>query len=138
MSDFMKRIDSLFIGRKTYELTLNMEGGTGFSHLKEYVFSNSIDQVRKGSILINGNIKGKIIEIKNQPGKDIWLFGGAELTSSLMNLALVDEVWLSIHPIILGGGKPLFKNIKSRIQLKLIDTKTYSTGLVSCHYLIHH
>ena len=73
-------------------------------------------------------------KIKNQKGKDIWLFGGASLTTSLMNLKLVDELSLAVHPILLGGGKPLFNNIEDRIKLTLVDTKTYSTGLVSLTY----
>ena len=67
-------------------------------------------------------------------GKDIWLFGGASLTSALMNLHLVDEVWLSVHPIILGAGKPLFQGIQERIHLKLVEEKTYGSGLVSLWY----
>jgi dihydrofolate reductase len=58
------------------------------------------------------------------------------LTTSLMNLGLVDELSLAVHPILLGGGKPLFNNIKDRIKLGLVDTKTYSTGLISLTYSI--
>ncbi|MBD0333597.1 MAG: dihydrofolate reductase family protein, partial [Chitinophagaceae bacterium] len=67
-------------------------------------------------------------------GKDIWLFGGASLTTSLMNLGLVDELSLAVYPILLGSGKPLFHNIKDRTNLMLVDTKTYSTGLISLTY----
>ena len=75
-------------------------------------------------------------KIKNQKGKDIWLFGGASLTTSLMNLRLVEELSLAVHPILLVSGKSLFNNIEDRIKLTLIDTKTYSTGLVSLTYNI--
>ena len=137
MSDFLKRVDSTFVGRKTYELSLTMEGGdAGFPQLKEYVFSRTLDSVKKGSVLIKENMKERVEEIKNENGKDIWLFGGASLTTSLMNLGLVDEVWLAIHPIILGAGKPLFNDIKGRVKLKLLDTQTYNTGLVSVVYEI--
>jgi dihydrofolate reductase len=84
--------------------------------------------------LIKGNIEAQVRKIKNQPGKNIWLFGGAELTNTLMNLGLVDEVWLSIHPILLGSGKPLFRHLKERKWLTLIDSKVYGTGLVSLKY----
>jgi dihydrofolate reductase len=135
MSDFLKRVDSTFVGRKTYEMSLGMEGGNaGFPQLKEYVFSTTLDSVKKGSILIKSDIKEHIEKIKQESGKDIWLFGGASLTASLMNMGLVDEVWVAIHPIILGAGKPLFKDIKGRVKLKLLDTKTYDTGLVSVVY----
>ena len=138
MSDFFKRIDSMFIGRKSYELTLQMGDNAmpGFPKLQEYVFSTTLDTVKPGVVLIKGNIQEEVERIKNEPGKDIWLFGGASLTSALLNLGLVDELSLAVHPIILGSGKPLFSDIKNRISLKLTDTKTYSSGLVSLTYVL--
>jgi dihydrofolate reductase len=61
-----------------------------------------------------------------------------DLTTSLINLGLVDELSLALHPIVLGQGTPLFRDIKNRIRLNLVDTKTYSTGLVTLTYLIAH
>ena len=137
LSDFFKRVDTVFIGRKTYEMTLEMEGGpAGFPKFKEYIFSTTLDKVKEGATLIKGDIKTEVERIKNEKGKDIWLFGGASLTTSLMNLGLVDELSLAVHPILLGGGKPLFNNIKDRIKLTLVNTKTYSTGLVSLTYTL--
>jgi dihydrofolate reductase len=138
MSAFYKRIDSLFIGRKSYDLTLSMgdEAMPGFPKLTEYVFSTTLKEVKPGAILINGDIEAEVSRLKNEPGKDIWLFGGADLTASLLNLGLIDEIGLAVHPIILGSGKPLFSNIKGRIPLKLIDTKTYSSGLVYLTYTL--
>lgn len=136
MADFFKRIDSLFIGRKSYELTLSMgdEAMPGFPALKEYVFSNTLTEVRPGEILVRGDIEKEVKRIKQEPGKDIWLFGGANLTSTLLNLDLVDEIGVAVHPIILGSGKPLFQDIPRRVELELQDTKTYSSGLVSLTY----
>ena len=136
MTEFYKRIDSLFIGRRSYELLLTMGDDTmpGFPKLKEYVFSTTMKDAKPGVIIINDDIKKNVEKIKHEPGKDIWLFGGASLTSSLLNLDLVDEMSLAIHPIILGSGKPLFSDIKKRIPLDLIDTKTYSSGLVIMVY----
>ena len=135
LSDFFKRVDTIFAGRKTYEMSLGMEGGgAGFPKFKEYIFSTTLDKVKDGATLINGDIKTQVQEIKKEKGKDIWLFGGAGLTTSLLNLGLVDELSLAVHPILLGGGKPLFNNIKDRIKLTLVDTKTFSTGLVSLTY----
>lgn len=135
LSDFFKRIDTVFVGRKTYEMSLGMKGGgSGFPKMTTYVFSNTLEKVKKGALLVKGNAEEEVKKIKAAPGKDIWLFGGANLTSYLMNLHLVDEVWLSIHPIILGGGKPLFQHTRERIKLRLIESKTYDTGLVSVIY----
>lgn len=138
MSDFFKQIDSLFIGRKSYELMLKMADDAipGLPKLKEYVFSTQLDQVKPGAVLIKGNVKHEVEKIKSEAGKDIWLFGGASLTSALLNLGLVDQMNLAVHPLILGSGKPLFSNIQNKLALELIDTKTYSSGLVNLSYAI--
>jgi dihydrofolate reductase len=138
MTDFFKRVDAIFIGRKSYELTLSMgeDAMPGFPKLTEYVFSTTLQQVKPGAILIRGDIEAAVKRIKNEPGKDIWLFGGAGLTTALLNLGLIDEVSLAVHPIILGAGKPLFSNIQNRVPLTLADTKTYSSGLVSLTYTL--
>lgn len=138
MSDFFKRVDAVFMGRKSYELAeqMNAEGNDipGMPKMEEYIFSNTLTKVKEGATIVSGDIEKEVKAIKQQEGKDIWLFGGAELTSVLMNMGLVDELWLSVHPILLGSGKPLFTGIKNRIHLKLIESKTYDTGLVSVKY----
>ncbi len=138
MSDFYKRVDSLFLGRKSYELTLSMgeEAMADFPKLTQYVFSTTLTEVKPGAILINENIEAEVRRIKNETGKDIWLFGGAMLTASLLNLGLIDEIGLAVHPIILGSGKPLFSNLQNRVPLTLTDTKTYSSGLVYLTYSV--
>ena len=137
MTEFFKRVDSVFYGRKSYELALSV-GDVELPHprLKEYVFSTTLRTVRAGATLINGDIESRVQRIKSEPGKDIWLFGGASLTTSLLNLGLVDEIIMAVHPIILGSGKPLFKNIHNKIGLTLINSKVYTTGLVSLAYSI--
>lgn len=137
LADFFKRVDTIFVGRKTYELSLGMEGGgAGFPKFKEYIFSTTLDKVKNEATLIKDNIKNEVEKVKKDKGKDIWLFGGAGLATSLMNLGLVDELSLAVHPILLGGGTALFNNIKDRIKLTLVYSKTYSTGLVSLTYNI--
>jgi dihydrofolate reductase len=138
MSDFFKRIDAVFMGRKSYELTqaVKDELPPGFPQLKEYIFSNTLDIVKNGAVLLKGDIKTKVEEIKNSEGKNIWLFGGAGIISELMNLELVDELTLAVHPVIIGGGTPLFKNINQRTWLNLTDTKTYPSGLLMLTYTL--
>jgi dihydrofolate reductase len=136
MTAFFQRIDALFIGRKSYELMLSMgdEAVPGMPKMQEYVFSNTLSSVKEGAILVNGDLPTEIEKIKNQAGKDIWLFGGADLTTSLMNLGLVDEIILAVHPILLGAGKPLFQNLPSRQPLKLISSQAYPSGLMMLSY----
>ena len=88
-------------------------------------------------MLIKGNIKTEVEKIKKKKGKDIWLFGGAELISLLMNLELVDEIILAVHPVILGSGKALFNEIKERTWLTLTDHKIYPNGLVFLTYSVN-
>jgi len=139
MSAFFKRIDSTFMGRKSYELVLSMESEAppGFPKMKEFVFSNTLDKAKEGVVIVNGDIKKKVVKIKKEKGKDIWLFGGAELISSLMDLQLVDEIILAVHPVILGSGKALFKDIQERTWLTLTDHKVYPNGLVLLTYTVN-
>lgn len=138
MSEFFNRIDSLFIGRKSYELAQTMGDAAmpGFPKLREYVFSTTLNEVKPGAVLVKQDIEATVRQIKDEPGKDIWLFGGASLTASLLKFGLVDEMILALHPIILGGGKLLFSNIDKRIPLTLTGSKTYSSGLVMLTYTI--
>ncbi len=142
MSEFFSRIDSVFYGRKSYEMMESAappEAGADFPalpKLKEYVFSKTLDKVRPGAVLISGDIQKEVNRIKNEPGKDIWLFGGASLTSSMLEFHLVDEISLAVHPIILGSGKPLFTGIHDRMPVNLIESKPYSSGLVMLTYSV--
>ncbi len=116
MDDFMSKIDSIFFGRKSFELM----GPSAFSEKELFVFSNSLQKADGENVhLVTGNIISQVKEIKNKPGKDIWLYGGASLTTTFINEELVDEMWLGIVPIILGKGKPLFSDIRQRTHFNL-------------------
>lgn len=133
MSDFMKRIDAIFFGRKSYEMMMKVsvpDGGNPWGGIKSYVFSSTWKKSTGDFELVTGDVESKVKELKSLPGKDIWLFGGAVLTSSLLNAGLVDELGMAVHPILLGKGKPLFSGLKHRIGTKLVESKTYDTGLV--------
>jgi dihydrofolate reductase len=142
LNEFFAQIDSLFIGRKSYELAQeyaknnNGEIVPGMPSVTEYVFSNTLKNVKEGAILVKGDVITEVKNIKQQPGKNIWLYGGAILTDVLMKAGLVDELWLSVHPILLGKGKLLFREHDHRRELTLLESKTYDTGLVSLKYSI--
>ena len=135
MTDFLDRIDTIFFGRKSYE-QLVREMPDAFSDKKKIVFSKTLVNDNGNPKIISDNVEREVIEILNKTGRDIWLFGGANLTTTMLNLNLVDELMISIHPLILGSGKPLFLNIENRKKLKLMDTKSFSTGLVQLYYEI--
>ena len=136
MKDFMKGIDAIFYGRKCYEMMMGFDHGgpNPYAKMKHYVFSNTLTKAYEGTELISGDIVKQVMDIKNQPGKDIWLFGGAEITTTFINQNLVDEMGLAVHPILLGAGKLLFNNIESRKPFKLKSSKEYSSGLVMLTY----
>lgn len=132
MTEFLNRVDAVFFGRKSYELVCPM-GPNAYPDLDRYVFSRTLKSAQ-GATIISGDIREIVERIKRKKGKDIWLFGGANLANSLLALNLVDEALLSIHPVVLGGGKALFEDSGRRVRLKLVDTRTYSTGLVQLFY----
>jgi dihydrofolate reductase len=137
LAEQWKKIDAMFYGSKTYEAVLqnsSKKENNPFAHMKHYVFSNSLSKVKKGFILVKGDTGEQVMKIKNEPGKDIAVFGGAKFACSLINLKLIDELMLAICPIILGSGKPFFINIKEKNHFTLEKCKTYSSGLVSLTY----
>jgi dihydrofolate reductase len=97
------------------------------------VLSKTLDKVAWKTTRIVQDIE-EIRKMKQQPGKDMLTFGGATLVSSLMNLGLIDELRLMVNPLILGGGKALFKDVKERHGLKLIQAKPLKSGKVSLIY----
>lgn len=131
-SEMMKRYDTYLLGRKTYELTKGM--GPSFGKSKLYVFSNTLTEVEKPSVLIKGDIKQKVLDIRNEGGKDIALFGGGELLTSLLNLDLVDEISMAVIPVLLGSGIPMIRELNKRVALALTDTKKYSNGTIQLTY----
>jgi dihydrofolate reductase len=133
MSAFMKRIDTIFLGRKSYEQLISSDKNP-FPDKKKFIFSSTLINAGKNFQIISGDLKKEVEAIKNRNGKDVWLFGGAALTESMINEELVDELQLAVHPILLGCGKQLFGNLRERIQLELMDVKTYSSGLVQLMY----
>ena len=97
------------------------------------VFSKTLDQVGWNSRLVRGNIAGEVSELKAQAGQDLTV-GGAELAASFMQLGLIDEFWLYVRPVILGSGKPMFRPLRDKINLQLVETRTFRPGVVLLRY----
>ncbi len=144
-NDFLNQIDTILYGRKSYDLwgqyTPEIEDTNTekemweLVHSKEkYVFSRTQKGIDNKVIFINENIPSEVKKLKDKPGKDIWLYGGASLITTFIDLGLVDEFRLSVHPVILGEGRPLFIDLKQRLNLKLINTRTFSSGVVQLIY----
>jgi dihydrofolate reductase len=133
MDDFLSGIDVIFMGRKSYE----MAGEFMVPEKTTYVFSNKLKQVRGKNVkLLTGDVMKEVEVIRKQKGKDIWLWGGANLTTTFINHNLIDEMWLGVVPVVLGKGKPLFQNVEQRKQYTIssadkIKDKTHKAGYVS-------
>jgi dihydrofolate reductase len=97
------------------------------------VLSKTLDKVTWKTTRIVRDVE-EIRKMKQQPGKDMHVVGGATLVSSLTNLGVIDELQLMVNPLILGGGKALFKDVKERHALKLVGTKPLKSGKVSLTY----
>ena len=142
--DFLSSIDTIFYGRVSYEMWKNYQPPTTASasekalfsdiHRKEkYVFSNTPNN-NEPVKYISDDIFEQVTEIKKLPGKDIWLYGGAKLIKSFVDLNLIDNYRIAIHPTVLGSGKPLFENLQKRINLVLKEVNRFSSGVVQVVY----
>jgi dihydrofolate reductase len=143
--DFLHQIDTILYGRKSYELwgqftpesdvTETEKNLWDLVHSKQkYVFSRTQKGIDDKAIFINDEILEEVNKLKDKPGKDIWLYGGASLITTFIKLGLVDEFRLSVHPVVLGEGKPLFMDIQERLNLKLVHTRPFSSGVVQLIY----
>lgn len=136
MSAFMKTVDTIFMGRKSYELMNSLSATNPFAHLTTYVFSSTLTSVGPNTKIVKGVIEKEAAAIKRQPGNDIWLFGGAQLITAFLNAGLVDQLLLAVHPLLLGSGKRLFQDVRTRVPLELVGTTEYPSGLVQMLYRI--
>jgi len=147
-ADLLDSADVVLYGSTTYQLmqywqTLvkNPSGeksmddfAVAIDKIPKIVFSNKLKNTDWDSAkLANQPIEEMVKELKQQSGKDI-LVGSRSLIIQLMKLNLIDEYQLCVHPVVAGGGLPLFGNINDRTILKLIKTKTFSDGAVILYY----
>ena len=131
---FMERCDALLMGRKSYEAMLKYDpSGTPGKH--KYVFSRTLSGAQPETEFLQGDLAGHVRRIQRAQGKAIWLYGGGEVIEQCLAAGLVDELCLSIHPVLLGGGRPLFGHMP-RAGLRLLDSTTYDTGLVQVTYAV--
>jgi dihydrofolate reductase len=140
MGDFWQKIDTLVMGRKTYEVGLKLGGGKNpYNGIKSYVFSRSLEPGRSADVEIVGTDAVEFVrKLKDQEGKEICVMGGGEFAKTLFEADLIDEVSFNIHPVLLGQGIPLFHEMNRQINLELIDGKTLKNGCVVVTYRVKH
>jgi dihydrofolate reductase len=142
--------DTLLFGRITYELMANYwpteEGmrdnplvARMMNSLPKVVFSRTLERADwSNTRLIHGDAAQEVKRLKQMSGKDIVIFGSADLAADLIDLDLIDEFRIFINPVVLGDGHPLFKRLKTPLRLQLIDSKVFNNGLVLLVYQPDH
>ena len=133
-SNFIRNIDTVIMGRKTYEKVISF--GVEFPHKdkKCYVLSRIKNGMDENIEYYSGNLEKLIASLKKKEGNNIFVDGGAEVANELIKIKMIDEFVISILPIFLGSGIKLFKDGRPEQRLKLIDSRRFSTGLVQVRY----
>jgi dihydrofolate reductase len=142
----LNSVDTLLFGRMTYNLmasywptqaaiTNDPIVADKMNTLPKIVFSKTLIGVNwQNTKLIKDNFVDEVLKLKERPGKGMIIFGSSDLAVTFMKHGLIDEYRIMVNPVVLGGGKPLFKGIKNKISLKLLGTKTFSSGNVLLYY----
>jgi dihydrofolate reductase len=151
MREFFASIDTMLMGRKTYDFALShspkrkpkrkpnkpQSKTAAKARTRTYVFSRTLTAGADDSVEIVSVEAGAFVrKLKSEAGKDIWLMGGGELARSLFAEKLVDEIGLNIHPVLLGAGIPLFPDIGQQLDLELLACKAHDNGCVQVSYRV--
>ena len=144
--DQLNSVDVLLFGRVTYEgmasywptpaaVLDDPVVAAKMNQMSKIVFSKTLKTVEwQNTRLVKENIVEEISNLKKQPGKDLIIFGSSNLAVSFMRHGLLDELRIMVNPVVLGSGKPLFQGLNDRHKLKLLKTKTFSSGNVLLYY----
>ena len=102
--------------------------------MKKIVFSRTLKKAEGNVTIVSGDIEYEVRKLKQQPGKDMQFIAGPGLVSTFARLGLIDEYRLMVVPVVLGGGKPLFKGLNEKLNLRLVSTRAFASGLLLLHY----
>jgi dihydrofolate reductase len=132
---YWKTIDTVLMGRKTYEAALRAGQSGGYPGVRNYVFSRTLKPGTDNALtIVNQDATEFVRRLKEEPGKGICLMGGGELARPLFEAGLIDEVGVNIHPVLLGNGIPLFHPISREVKLRLKEHRILKNG---CVYLLY-
>jgi dihydrofolate reductase len=138
MADYWKTIDTVLMGRKTYEFAARHGMQDGYPGMKNYVFSRTLPEAAGGVTIVRDDVVDFLRRLKAQGGKDICLMGGGELARPLFEAGLIDELGFNIHPVLLGSGIPLYHPMRRQIDLELTECRPFKNGCVYVCYRVKH
>jgi dihydrofolate reductase len=140
MAEFFASVDVAVMGRKTFERMLELSPESPlFPGMKHYVFSRTLDSTPYKQVeIVRGDAPGWASRVRAHYGKHIWLVGGGSLVQEFLQYKLVNEIALAIHPRLLGKGVPLFISPYPEMELELVSSKPYPTGLLQATYRVRH
>lgn len=140
MGAFFRSIDTILWGRKTYDVALAFTGGKGVgsgSRVKNYVFSRRPPKSHTPDVeFVREPIKRFSKRLREAPGRDVWIMGGAGLIGSLLDAGEIDEFIVHVIPTFIGEGIPLVAPRHRSVPLRLLSTKRFSDGVVRLHYAV--
>jgi dihydrofolate reductase len=126
---FTKKIDTLIMGRHTYELVSGQESGSGFEEMETIVVSSTLVAGEHPDVtVVASEVEAFVTDLKGRDGKDIWLFGGGVLFRSLLEAGLVDRVEVGVIPVLLGEGIPLLPGLRGLAPLRLHSVEEMPTS----------
>jgi dihydrofolate reductase len=129
-SDFMKTIDTTLMGHSTYKVVLSLGMSFPYPDKTNYVFSHTERPATEYVQFVTRNATGFVKQLKQETGKNIWLIGGSQLNTLLLNAGLIDEIILTYIPVVLGKGIPLFAPGASENMMRVTETQNYKNGFV--------
>lgn len=138
MKNFWQTIDTIVMGRKTFEAALKHGNGKNpYPNMKSYVFSRTLEKTdAEGIKIVNEDAAAFVRQLKAENGEDICVMGGGLLAKSLFEADLIDEIGFNIHPVLLGRGVPLFHQMNRQIDLELIECRALKNGCVYVLYRV--
>jgi dihydrofolate reductase len=138
MADYWARIDTVLMGRRTWQAAAGASGGgAGMKGIEAYVFSRTLEPgAVRGATLVRDDAAGFVRSLKARPGRDICVMGGGDLARSLIAGGVVDEIGVNIHPVLLGSGIPLFVDPGRQVDLALSECRQLDGGCVYAVYKV--
>lgn len=133
---FLQNIDTIIQGRKTYEWVMQQMQAYPNADKETYIITRTARESMGNIHFYSEDIKTLISTLKSQARKDIFVDGGAEIVNLLLQNKWIDEIIISIIPVLLGEGVRLFQDTKTEQILQLMDSKHFDTGLVQLHYKV--